>query len=297
MRYRGRFAPSPTGALHFGSLIAAVASFADARFQGGAWLVRIEDLDRPREVTGAAAEILRSLHAFGLTWDGEPFRQHLHTAAYDAALARLAERGLTYPCGCTRAEIERLGRRGPAGMIYPGTCRNGLPPDRLPRALRLCVPPGEVRFTDRVQGPQCQDLAEVSGDPILRRADGIHAYLLAVVVDDARSGITHVVRGADLLVSTPVQCLLTRLLDLPTPTYAHVPLALDAQGRKLSKSLAAAPVDPGDPLPALRRAWAWLGQEPVPDGGAPATFWSAALKSWRIERVPALTSACIETLP
>lgn len=297
MPYRGRFAPSPTGALHFGSLIAAVASFADARSRGGDWLVRIEDLDRPREVTGAADEILRSLHAFGLDWDGEPFRQHQHTAAYDAALARLAEQGLTYPCGCSRAEIERLGRRGPAGVVYPGTCRHGLTPDRLPRALRLRVPPGVVRFTDRVQGPQCQDVAEVAGDPILRRADGIHAYQLAVVVDDARSGVTHVVRGADLLVSTPVQCLLTRMLGLPTPDYAHVPLALDAQGRKLSKSLTATPVDPGDPLPALRRAWVWLGQEPLPNDDSPAAFWAAALKDWRIERVPALTGACIATVP
>ena len=295
MRYRGRFAPSPTGALHFGSLVAAVASFADARAAGGEWLLRIEDLDRPREVPGATAGILNALHALGLHWDGEPLYQHRCTADYDRALVELDARGLLYPCACSRAEVERAGRRGPAGIIYPGTCRRGLPPGRTPRALRLCIPPGALCFTDRIQGPQCQDPAAVLGDPILRRADGIHAYQLAVVVDDARQGISHVVRGADLLVSTPLQCLLQRLLGLPAPAYAHVPLALDAAGRKLSKSLAAAPVDPGDPLPALHRAWAWLGQEPAPAGASLAEFWTHALAHWRIERVPAIISACIAT--
>lgn len=297
MRYRGRFAPSPSGALHFGSLIAAVASFADARAEGGEWLVRIEDLDRPREVPGAAAGILQTLHACGLRWDEEPFYQCRHAAGYDRALARLAAHGLTYPCGCSRAEIERTGRPGPTGTIYPGTCRNGLAPGRTPRAVRLRTPPGEVRIQDRIRGDLRQDVAADLGDPVLLRADGIYAYQLAVVVDDARQGITHVVRGADLLACTPIQSLLQRVLDLPTPSYAHVPLALDAQGRKLSKSQASAPIDPADPLPALRRAWAWLGQEPIPGGATLADFWACALERWRIERVPAMTAACIETVP
>jgi glutamyl-Q tRNA(Asp) synthetase len=296
MRYRGRFAPSPTGVLHFGSLIAAVASFVDARAAGGDWLVRIEDLDRPREVPGASAAILNTLKAFGLHWDGEPLYQHRCTAHYERVLTQLGERGLTYPCACSRAEVERTGQRGPAGIIYSGTCRHGLPPGRTPRALRLRTPSGEVCFTDRIQGAQCQDVTAALGDPILCRADGIHAYQLAVVVDDARQGVTHVVRGADLLASTPVQCLLQQLLGLPAPAYAHVPLALDAGGRKLSKSLAAAPVDPGDPLPALQRVWAWLGQPPAPVGTSLDGFWSHACAHWRIERVPAITSACVEAV-
>jgi len=297
MVYRGRFAPSPTGALHFGSLVTAVASCADARAQGGEWLVRIEDLDRPREVPGAADDILRTLLALGLRWDGAPLFQSRRAAAYEEALAQLTALGLTYPCACSRTEIARDGRRGSAGPIYPGTCRRGLPPGRRPRSIRLRTSPSPVQFRDRIQGEQQQDVAAVVGDFVLRRADGIHAYQLAVVVDDAWQGISQVVRGADLLASTPAQCLLQQALGLPTPTYAHVPLAVDAAGRKLSKSLASAPVDPADPMPALRRAWAWLGQPPGPAAVSPADFWRHATRLWRIERVPALTRACIAPDP
>jgi glutamyl-Q tRNA(Asp) synthetase len=284
--YRGRFAPSPTGPLHFGSLIAAVASFADARAQGGAWLVRMEDLDRPREVPGAARQILDTLAAFGLHWDGEVIYQSTRSEAYEAALSRLAELDLIYPCACSRSQVASAGRLGPEGPVYPGTCRAGVPPGRGARALRLRTEGPEIRFPDRIQGGQAQVVEESVGDFVVRRADGIHAYHLAVVLDDAWQDITQVVRGADLLASTPRQILLQGALGLPTPAYAHVPLALGPDGRKLSKSLASAPVDPADPLPALRRAWAFLGQVPVGSAGSPRHFWSQAIPLWRIDRVP-----------
>ncbi|WP_369613480.1 tRNA glutamyl-Q(34) synthetase GluQRS [Marichromatium sp. PS1] len=289
--YRGRFAPSPTGPLHFGSLVTAVASHADARAHGGEWLVRIEDLDRPREVAGAARAILDTLAAFGMRHDGPVCYQHDRLAAYDAALAQLAARGLTYPCGCSRAEIARRARRGSEGPIYPGTCRAGLPRGRAPRTIRMRTDSTPVEFDDRVFGPRTQDLEQAVGDFVLRRADAIHAYQLAVVVDDAWQGIDQVVRGADLLDSTPRQIRLQRALGLPQPDYAHVPLVLDPEGRKLSKRLAAAPVDPADPLPALRRAWAFLGQPPPPPHCTLQRFWEHAIAHWRIERVPRTRSA------
>ena len=285
--YRGRFAPSPTGPLHVGSLLAAIASYADARAHAGFWLVRMEDLDRAREVPGAAADILRTLHAFGLTWDEPPVFQRNRSDAYQAALDRLTAHGLTYPCGCSRAEIAQLGRSGIEGPIYPGTCRDGLAHARRPRAIRLRTQGPPIVLTDRIQGHQEQWVAETIGDFVLRRADGIHAYQLAVVVDDAWQGVTHVVRGADLLLSTPRQILLQQALGLPQPSYAHVPLILNAEGRKLSKSLAAAPVDPTNPLPALQRAWRLLGQEPLPPATTLSEFWKQASLRWRIERVPA----------
>jgi len=285
---RGRFAPSPTGPLHFGSLVAAVGSFADIRATGGTWLVRMEDLDRTREVPGAADEILRTLDAFGLSWDGAVLYQSRRTDAYAMALKQLATRGFAYPCGCTRREIALHGHRGPEGPVYPGTCRDGLPPGRAARSVRLHVGSARIGFTDAIQGQQDQDLAAAVGDFVLRRADGIHAYQLAVVVDDAEQGITDVVRGADLLSSTPRQILLQRHLGLPKPTYAHLPLAVDAAGRKLSKSLAALPVDRADPLPALLGAWRFLGQpEPSERPENIAEFWSWALATWDRYAIPA----------
>ncbi len=329
--YRGRFAPSPTGSLHFGSLVAALGSYAEARARGGEWLVRMEDLDRPREVPGGAADILRTLEAFGFAWDGEILYQSRRGAAYAAALAQLQASGLTFPCGCSRREIAVAASAvGPEGPIYPGTCRpppasdppidppgaspmpvtwpvaaleTVHPPSsqpspnrgegaRLPvrsgqAALRLRVETPPIAFHDRVQGLVSQDLVAEVGDFVLRRADGLFAYQLAVVVDDAFQGITDIVRGADLTRSTPRQMLLQRLLGLPTPTYAHLPLARDRWGRKLSKSDAAAPVDPRDPLPALLQAWAFLGQSALaerPD--TPAAFWAQALTRWDLSRVP-----------
>ncbi|MGQ9660212.1 MAG: tRNA glutamyl-Q(34) synthetase GluQRS [Thermochromatium sp.] len=293
--YRGRFAPSPTGPLHFGSLLAAVASFADARAHDGVWLLRIEDLDRPREVPGAALAIQRTLHAFGFEWDEPVLLQSTRLDAYDAALARLDALGLVYGCGCSRAEIAARAALGPEGPIYPGTCRDGLPPGRRVRSLRLRAPSDRIDVEDRIQGRHGHAVAEAIGDFVLRRADGLYAYQLAVVVDDAWQAVTHVVRGADLLLSTPRQIGLQRALKLPTPSYAHVPLLLDAQGRKLSKSTAAAPVEATDPLPALRLAWHLLGQEPIDDAGSPRAFWQRAAALWRIERVPTHQHITLET--
>lgn len=301
--YRGRFAPSPTGPLHFGSLVAAVGSYAEARSRTGQWLVRMEDLDRPREVPGAADAILHTLEAFGFSWDGPVLHQSRRTAAYAAALARLSELDLTYPCGCSRRQMAATAAAvGPEGPIYPGTCRRrpaarDIPPASAasspvpvitpPEAIRLRVETPPLSFHDRVQGWIVQDLMTEVGDFVLRRADGLHAYQLAVVVDDAFQGITDVVRGADLTRSTPRQMLLQRLLGLPTPGYAHLPLALDGLGRKLSKSDAAIPVDPRDPLPALLQAWAFLGQPPLRARLAtPAEFWARALDRWDLARVP-----------
>ncbi|WP_295543873.1 tRNA glutamyl-Q(34) synthetase GluQRS [uncultured Thiohalocapsa sp.] len=292
-RRRGRFAPSPTGPLHFGSLVAAVGSFADARAAGGAWLVRMEDLDRPRVVPGAADAILRTLDAFGLHWDASVAFQSRRTDAYAAAIEQLARQGRVYPCGCTRREIALGALPGAEGPIYPGTCRHGLPPGRAPRSLRLRAHGPALGFVDRIHGPQRQDVARAVGDFVLRRADGLHAYQLAVVVDDAAQGITDVVRGADLLLSTPRQMRLQACLGLSQPTYAHLPLVLAADGRKLSKSQADLPVDAAHPLPALLRAWAVLGQAPppaAPDGVS--AFWDWALPHWDMGRVPARNGPC-----
>ena len=296
--YRGRFAPSPTGQIHFGSLVAAVGSFLDARHQGGIWLVRMEDLDRTREVPGAASAILRTLDAFGLHWDGTVIYQSARTAAYAEALDRLDALGLIYPCGCSRSEIAAAGLTGPEGPIYPGTCRQGLAPDRRTRSQRLRVPPGEAAFVDRIQGPTTQDVARAVGDYVLRRADGIHAYQLAVVVDDGAQGITDVVRGADLTASTPRQILLQRALGLPSPTYAHVPLVLDPLGRKLSKSDAAAPVDPADPLPVALLSLRHLGQALPPETPAdPAELWQWAIPRWNISHVPTGPARALSVSP
>lgn len=286
LRYRGRFAPSPTGPLHFGSLVAAIGSFLDARHHAGSWLVRMEDLDRTREVPGAAATILHTLDAFGLHWDGSVEYQSARTRAYADALDRLERLALIYPCGCSRRQVAASGLAGPEGPIYPGTCRSGLATGRSARSLRLRVPTGVIAFEDRVQGRIEQDISAEIGDFVLRRADGIHAYQLAVVVDDAWQDISHVVRGADLTTSTPRQILLQRHLGLPTPAYAHVPLVLDARGRKLSKSDAAAPVDPANPLSAALLALRHLGQTPPTEPPANIfELWQWAIPAWDISRV------------
>jgi glutamyl-Q tRNA(Asp) synthetase len=285
--YRGRFAPSPTGPLHFGSLIAAVGSFADARARGGAWLVRMDDLDRSREVPGAADSILQTLERFGLHWDEPVLFQSRRTEAYADALDRLRRNGWTYPCSCSRREIAARGALGPEGPIYPGTCRAGSRDLRGDCSERVLVPDSTIAIEDRIQGRISQNLAEEVGDFVLRRADGIHAYQLAVVVDDAAQRIGHIVRGADLLRSTPRQVYLQRLLGLPRPAYAHLPLALDADGRKLSKSLAAEPIDPCNPLPALNRAWQFLGQSaPREQADSVEAFWQQAIAGWSLHGVP-----------
>lgn len=292
--YRGRFAPSPTGPLHFGSLLAAFGSWLLARRAGGQWLVRIEDLDPPREVEGAADGQLRTLSALGLVSDAPVVRQSERHGLYQAALARLLEAGLAFECHCSRSDLADEGglhRRCVAGARRPDP------------GIRLRVPDGtRVVFDDLIQGRQQQDVGREAGDFVLRRADGLWAYQLAVVVDDAAQDITDVVRGADLLDSTPRQIHLQRLLGLPTPRHAHLPLVVEADGRKLSKSAAALPVDPRDPLPALRAAWRALGQEPQPlaaSGGVDALLRAAvdAFDPARIPRVRRLPLAALHNAP
>ena len=286
--YRGRFAPSPTGPLHFGSLVAAVGSYLEAKTRGGLWLLRMEDLDPPREHPGAADAILRTIEACGMAWDGEIMCQSRRSEAYRAALARLEAQGLVYACGCSRREIADSGL-GPDGtLIYPGTCRAGLAPGKTPRATRVLVGAGMIEFEDAVQGPLRQDLAAEVGDFVLLRADGLYAYQLAVVVDDGEQGITDVVRGADLLDSTPRQIYLQRLLGLPTPRYLHLPAAVNAAGEKLSKQTLAPPVDARDPVPVLARVMVFLGQAPPAQLGRAslAEFWHWALAHWDARRIP-----------
>ncbi len=279
---RGRFAPSPTGPLHFGSLAAACASYLDARSRGGEWLVRIEDLDPPREVPGAAADILRTLEAFGFAWDNAVCHQSQRTHLYRDALERLIDAGFAYPCACTRREVAASARVGIEGPIYPGRCREGLPPGRAPRAWRLRVPAGTVALHDECFGALAQDVAGEVGDFVLRRADGLTAYQLAVVVDDAAQGITRIVRGADLIDSTQRQILLQRLLGLPTPAYLHVPAAVDAHGHKLSKQTHARALDPADASTALHAVLAFLQQSPPAElaRSSPAEILAWASAHW-----------------
>jgi glutamyl-Q tRNA(Asp) synthetase len=257
----------------------------------------MEDLDRGREVRGAADAILRALAAFGLRWDRDITYQSQRTERYREILDQLRERELLYPCACSRKLISAEGRAGPEGPIYAGRCRDGLPPDQPPRSERIRVTAEPVTVHDRIHGAIKQHLSDSVGDFVLRRADGIHAYQLAVVVDDADLGINQVVRGADLLMSTPRQVYLQRCLRLPEPSYAHVPLAVDSTGRKLSKSLADLPVDPKDPVPALLTAWQFLGQTCLESRPATARdFWAAAIPRWRIADVPRQRSIDVSTV-
>jgi glutamyl-Q tRNA(Asp) synthetase len=293
----GRFAPSPTGWLHFGSLVAAVGSFLDARASGGRWLLRIEDIDQQRTVPGAADAILRALAGLAFEWDGEVLYQSRRLDVYRAALNQLRDSGDVYPCACSRREIAA---RAPAlgvdgGLVYPGTCRSGLPPGRSARSWRMLAPAQEISFDDRVQGMQRQDLAAVVGDFVLLRADGQFAYQLAVVVDDAAQGITSVVRGADLLDSTPRQIWLAQRLRLPVPAYAHLPLVSNTAGEKLSKQTRARAIDAATGSPLLAAALEFLGHAVPTDvrHSQPPEFWRWAIANWSITRVPARRSAVV----
>jgi len=280
--YRGRFAPTPSGPLHFGSLVAALGSCLDARQHGGTWHLRIEDPDPPRVVAGATDAILRTLEAFGFEWQGPVVRQSQRDEAYRAALSTLRQLGVLYACDCSRKRLSEEARRGIDGPVYPGRCRQRPPAPST--AIRLFVPPQRCVFEDALLGRIACAVADECGDFVLRRADGVFSYQLAVVVDDAEQGITHVVRGADLLTSTPRQIVLQNYLGLPTPSYAHLPVVLDAQGCKLSKQTLAAPIDPHQPLPALRRALAFLGLPAPPDIDALDSLWAWAKYAWPLRK-------------
>lgn len=286
--YRGRFAPSPTGPLHFGSLIAAVASYLDAKANQGQWLIRIEDLDTPRSVSGASDAILHCLEQLGFEWDQDVLYQSKRTELYRACLDSLKLRDLVYPCSCSRKEIADSAIQGIDALIYPGTCRNGLVNDRLSTAWRVKTYPQIVAFDDAVQGHIEQDMARDIGDFVLKRADGLFAYQLAVVVDDAEQGITHVVRGADLLDSTPRQIYLQQLLALRTPHYLHVPVATNAAGEKLSKQTLAPAIDPNNANIGLWEALHFLGQNPPTElQNAPLVeVWSWAQSHWQVNAIP-----------
>lgn len=286
MTYRGRFAPSPTGPLHFGSLVSALASWLDARAHGGAWLVRIEDIDAPRTVPGAAEDILSTLERFGMRADEPPAWQSHRIARYQEAFEQLKAAGLVYPCGCTRKEIADSLLHAHARnttLAYPGTCRNGLH-GKPARAWRLRVPDGDaavITFEDRWQGKQTQNLATEVGDFVLRRADDQWAYQLVVVVDDADAGITHIVRGADLMDSTARQIYLQHCLGVPTPSYLHVPVVTNDQGEKLSKQNGATALETDKPLDALSAAARHLGLE-IGDNEYVTLegFYAAATTAW-----------------
>ena len=331
--YRGRFAPSPTGSLHFGSLVAAVGSYLDAKYHQGTWLVRMEDLDTPRCVPGAADDILRTLDAFGLHSDETVIFQSKRTAAYEEALLKLQASGAAYPCWCTRKEIADSAMSGIEGPVYPGTCRNAIPAGREGRAWRVrtnCIPlppcrgkagmgveqwdnttsttsltlplygggdivdDGIVQFDDALQGHISQHLESEIGDFVVKRADGLFAYQLAVVVDDAFQGITHIVRGADLLDSTPRQIYLQRLLGLPVPQYLHLPVAVNESGEKLSKQTMAAPVDETHSVATLLRVLNFLRQRPPAEllQAKVETVLEWAIQNWDPERLTG-----IRTLP
>ncbi|NQD92371.1 tRNA glutamyl-Q(34) synthetase GluQRS [Pseudomonas sp. CrR25] len=279
--YIGRFAPTPSGYLHFGSLVAALASYLDARAVGGRWLLRMEDLDPPREVAGAQDAILRTLESYGLEWDGELVRQSARHAEYQALLKHLLAQGLAYACTCSRKQLE--GHQG----IYPGTCREAGHATKN-AAIRLRVPDLSYGFTDRVQGDYRQHLGREVGDFVIRRRDGLYAYQLAVVLDDAWQGVTDVVRGADLLDSTPRQLYLQELLGYTQPRYLHVPLLIQPDGHKLGKSYRSPPLPADQAAPLLVRALHALGQVVPAELAAarPQELLSWAMRHWQVDRIP-----------
>jgi glutamyl-Q tRNA(Asp) synthetase len=279
--YIGRFAPTPSGHLHFGSLVAALASYLDARSVGGRWLMRMEDLDPPREEPGAQAAILNALESYGFEWDGEMVRQSDRHDAYAEVLNRLFNHGLAYACTCSRKQLE------PYHGIYPGFCRNA-GHDTKDAAIRLRVPELEYHFIDRVQGEYRQHLGREVGDFVIRRRDGLYAYQLAVVLDDAWQGVTDIVRGADLLDSTPRQLYLQELLGLPEPRYLHIPLITQPDGNKLGKSYRSPPLTEDQATPLLLRALRALGQNPGAElaYATPREVLNWGIAHWDAELIP-----------
>lgn len=287
--YLGRFAPSPTGPLHLGSLVAAVGSYLEAKSNQGQWLVRMEDLDPPREQPGAASQILRTLENCGFEWDGTVLYQSQRYTYYETALQQLMALDMVYPCTCSRKEIQDSALMGIEGMIYSGICRNTpTKPEYLQCSWRLKTSPNEVIYTDMLRGIQSQSIARDIGDFILKRSDGLYAYQLGVVVDDAAQGITHVVRGADLLASTPRQIYLQQLLGYITPQYAHLPVVVNQQGEKLSKQTLARPLDTKNTVQEFWTALNLLGQNPPAElcTASQQTLWDWAHLHWRLDAVP-----------
>ncbi|MDH5711367.1 MAG: tRNA glutamyl-Q(34) synthetase GluQRS [Gammaproteobacteria bacterium] len=282
--YRGRFAPSPTGNLHFGTLLAAVGSYLQARSRHGQWLMRIEDVDTTRRVEGASDALLRALEKFGFEWDGSEVYQSARTELYEATLATLTEKELIYPCTCSRRQLTDLGE----AQIYPGHCRHHHLPLKEEHALRLKVSDQIISFDDCVMGHYQQHLASECGDFVIRRRDGLFAYQLAVVVDDAEQGITEVVRGTDLLDSTPRQIYLQQQLGYPQPDYLHLPLLVDEHGQKLGKSTGAAALDLKHPAVSLHAALKLLGQQPPEELASDnlPTVWQWAIEHWDIAAIP-----------
>ena len=292
--YTGRFAPSPTGPLHFGSLIAAVGSYLEARSRQGQWFVRIEDVDRPRIVPGAADAILRALERYGFRWDGSVLYQSQRLTRYQEALETLLQSGWAYPCSCTRREIAALSPQ----RIYAGLCRKGvLRPDR-PQTIRVRTHTRQIGFRDKIQGDFTQVLTTDVGDFVIRRADGIYAYQLAVVVDDAAQGITHIVRGSDLLDSTPRQIHLQQLLKYPIPNYMHLPIALDSKGYKLSKQTGATALSLQQPGQSLYAVLALLGQTPPAELARwhPEAIWHWAIAHWQSHAIPQVYSLSCDNI-
>lgn len=288
-KYIGRFAPSPSGPLHFGSLVAALASYLDAKAHGGTWLTRIEDVDETRCKPEHADDILRTLSAFGLQWDGDVMVQSLRKPAYDQALARLSEAHLTYACACSRKEIadSAMGIEGP---IYPGTCRTLAMPIEN-NAIRVLASNEPIHFTDRVQGEISQRIESDIGDFVIKRRDGLFAYQLAVVVDDAAQGITHVVRGADLLDSTARQIYLQQLLGFITPQYLHVPIVTNDAGQKLSKQTLAPGISAVDAVAVIEAALRFLGQANPGANTSVADLLTAAVRNWQASTIPSVRVA------
>jgi glutamyl-Q tRNA(Asp) synthetase len=290
--YRGRFAPSPTGPLHFGSLVAAVSSYLDARHNQGDWLLRMEDLDPPREIPGAADDILCTLEALGMHWDGPVVYQSQRNHIYEEALATLQDSGHSYGCACTRREIADSSMKAGSGNVYPGTCRHGITGGRRARSIRVQVYDRTITINDRLQDTLMQPLGRDVGDFIVRRADELFAYQLAVVVDDAEQEISHVVRGADLFDSTPRQVHLQQLLGYPQPAYLHVPVAVNSGNEKLSKQTHAQAINPDNWSTTLCDVLALLNQQ-LPESAEDASqeeFWQWAIQHWNIGKLPATRS-------
>ncbi len=297
--YRGRFAPSPTGPLHFGSLVAAVGSYLQARSQQGEWLVRMEDLDPPREIPGAADMILQALEAYHLFWDSPVLYQSQRQDAYNNTLAQLAADQHSFPCSCSRKSIASAShlndkQQTTGQTIYPGTCREGLPPGTTARAIRVRAPQRIINFHDGLQGIIEAQLANTVGDFVVQRADGLTAYHLAVVVDDAFQGINEIVRGSDLLESTLPQLHLQDLLGFKQPKYIHLPIVTNSQGKKLSKQTFATAIDQENPGPSLAKALTFLGHTPEPSlaKANPAQLLEWAIENWDIDKIPKCVAIC-----